>query len=142
MASRRRQRARPRRSKRQRELLGAADELGGGGALLVLVGLGVALAGGSATLAWSVGTAGAWMLGFALLVPLVARFPRLSWRLVAAGASAAVVGGAAYLLAPSDATWWLGQLGAVPLVVLWAYFGPGRKREPGEQGSPWAPPGA
>lgn len=123
-------------------MLSVADEFGLGGSQFILVGLAVGLAGGSATLAWSIGTAGAWMLGFGLLVPLIARFERLSWRLVAAGASAAAVGAAAYVLAPSDATWWLGQLGAVPLVVLGAYFGPESKREPGEQGGPWAPPGA
>jgi hypothetical protein len=122
--------------------LDVADEFALGGFLFMLAGLAIGLAGGSATLAWSIGTAGAWMLGFGMLVPLFARFPRLSWRLVAAGASAAAAGGAAYLLAPSDATWWLGQLGAVPLVVLWAYFGVEGKREPGEQGTPWAPPGA
>ena len=122
-------------------MLSLADEFRGGGIVLVLIGLAMGFADASATLAWSLGTTGAWLLGLGLLVPLLARFTRLTWRLVAAGACAAAVGGGAYLLAPSDATWWLGQLGAAPLVALWAYFGPARRRDPGDGGSPWAPPG-
>ena len=123
-------------------MLDIADEFRWGGVGFVLTGFVVGLLGGSATLAWSVGTAGASMIGFGLLVPLYSRFARLTWHLVAAAASAAAVGGAAYLLAPSDATWWLGQLGIVPVAVLWGYFAPESKREPGDRGDPWAPPGA
>jgi hypothetical protein len=142
MGSRRRKRARRRRTARQREMLDIADEFLVFGIVGVVIGAGIGLAGGSATVAWSLGTGGGWLLGYGLLLPLIARYPRLTWRLIAAAASAAAVGGAAYLLAPSDATWWLGQLGVVPLVLLWGYFGPGGRREPGDRGDPWAPPGA
>ena len=123
-------------------MLKIADEFLWAGVGFILIAVVVGVTGGSATLAWSVGTGGAWMIGFGVLVPLYSRFTRLSWYLVAAAASAAAVGGAAYLLAPSDATWWLGQLGIVPVAVLWGYFGPERKREPGDRGDPWAPPGS
>ena len=112
---------------------------------VIAVGALTGAAGGSSTLAWAIGTSGGWCVGLSLIVPLVARRRRLTWSLVAVALCTAFVGGIAYLLVPSDATWWLGQLTAIPAVGVAMYFSEGRsgngRHFDTSSGKPEAPPG-
>lgn len=133
-----------REGRRRLDVLRAARGGAWFGGIGIVLGALVGLAGGSATFAWTIGTAGGWLLGFSLLLPFVARQARLSWWLVGIAACTALSGGIAYLLAPSDVTWWLGQLTGVPALALYAYFhepesANGRHFDT-TSGEVWAPP--
>lgn len=135
---------RRRRSRRQRELLRAVGYFRWFGVAGIALGALVGAWGGSSTLAWTIGTSGAWALGYSLLLPLVARLEGLTWWLVGLTLCTAFVGGIAYLLVPSDVTWWLGQLTALPAIALGLYFfdrtSGGAQRSESSSEGPWSPP--